>query len=117
MLEKVLNIQVMVQTWSKSSYLQDLVGTAHGCDFMVSMRTAKFAEVTHRSATHLTVHVNFLHLVLRTHQHLQSEKLKFLLLDQIISHLTVSINNYAKQDMLVCFYQHWWLQINILMYY
>ena len=51
-------------------YLQDLVGTAHGCDPMVSMGTTQLAEVTHWTPAHLAVHVDLLHLVFRAHQNL-----------------------------------------------
>lgn len=51
-------------------YLKDLVGTAHGGDFVVSVGPSQFAEVTHRSSADLTVHVYLLHLMLWTHQHL-----------------------------------------------
>lgn len=81
----------------ESAYLEDLVGTAHGCDFMVSMRTTKFAEVAHWPATHLAVHVNFLHLVLRTHQHLQPGKWK-LVQDGEYNPMSSSLTNNPSQE-------------------
>lgn len=51
-------------------YLEDLVGTAHGGDFVVGMGSSQLAEVTHRSFADFTVHVHLLHLMLRTHEHL-----------------------------------------------
>lgn len=52
-------------------YLEDLVGTAHGGDFVVGVGSSQLAQVTHRSSADLTVHVHLLHLVLWTHEHLR----------------------------------------------
>ena len=51
-------------------YLEDLVGTAHGCDFMVGVGSSQLAEVPHGSFADFTVHVHFLHFMLGTHEHL-----------------------------------------------
>lgn len=51
-------------------YLEDLVGTAHGGDFVVGVGSSQFTEVTHWSFADLTVHVHLLHLMLWTHEHL-----------------------------------------------
>lgn len=51
-------------------YLEDLVGVAHGGDLVVGMRSSQLAQVAHGSFADLTVHVNLLHLMLRTHEHL-----------------------------------------------
>jgi len=52
-------------------YLEDLVGTAHGGDFVVGVGSSQLAEVTHGSSADLTVHVNLLHLVLWAHENLR----------------------------------------------
>lgn len=52
-------------------YLEDLVSTAHGGDFVVSMGSSKLAQVTHGTPADLTVHVHLLHLVLWAHENLR----------------------------------------------
>lgn len=64
------------------SYLQDLVGTAHGGDFVVGVGSSQLAEVTHRPPAHLTVHVHLLHLMLGTHQQLEKYNRKDVKLEQ-----------------------------------
>lgn len=51
-------------------YLEDLVGVAHGGDFVVGVGSSQLAQVTHGPSADLTVHVHLLHLMLRTHEHL-----------------------------------------------
>lgn len=52
-------------------YLEDLVGVAHGGDFVVGVGSSQFAQVANWSSADLTVHVHFLHLVLWAHEHLK----------------------------------------------
>lgn len=84
-----------VSTW----YLENLVGTAHGGDFVVGVGSSQLAQVTHGSSADLTVHVHLLHLMFWTHEHLRyinNNKLKHFFLkkkitDKILTftHLTV----------------------------
>lgn len=53
-------------------YLEDLVGVAHGGDFVVGVGSSQLAQVADWSPAHLTVHVDLLHLVLRAHEHLEA---------------------------------------------
>lgn len=53
-------------------YLEDLVGVAHGGDFVVGVGSSQFAQVANWSSADLTVHVHLLHLVLWAHEHLQT---------------------------------------------
>lgn len=55
-------------------YLEDLVGIAHGGDFVVGVGSSQLAQVTHGPSADFTVHVHLLHLVLRTHEHLRCLK-------------------------------------------
>ena len=55
-------------------YLEDLVGAAHGCDFVVGVGASQLAQMTDWTPAHLAVHVDLLHLMLRTHQHLDGHE-------------------------------------------
>lgn len=53
-------------------YLEDLVGVAHGGDFVVGVGSSQLAQVADRPPADLTVHVDLLHLVLWAHEHLEA---------------------------------------------
>lgn len=52
-------------------YLEDLVGVAHGGDFVIGVGPSQFAQVANWPSADLTVHVHLLHLVLWAHEHLK----------------------------------------------
>lgn len=59
-------------TLQRQSYLEDLVGIAHGGDLVVGVGSSQFAQVANWAPADLTVHVHLLHLVLGAHEHLQT---------------------------------------------